>query len=354
MKGAGIAALPSAMRVVSLLPSATEILCAIGGGGMLVGRSHECDFAPVPMVHGGSVQGVPHPGFSLESVPVLTAARTHFESAAQVDRDVREVLDSRESGSGSLYTLDAELLEQLRPDVILTQDLCHVCSIDLGAVRAIADRLSPRPQIVSLNAETVEGVFDDILTVGHAVGLEAEAGSALVRLRERLYSAGDHVNPYADGPVVAFLEWTDPLFIGGHWTPQLIERAGGTHPLNPTSPLRQAGAAAGPVGTTLRKAGKSVVVPPEVLVATRPQRLIICPCGLDLARVRRETALLAEKPWWRDLPAVHSGQVALVDGNQMFNRPGPRLVDAFEWLVGWLNEVPELIAENFPWEPWRG
>lgn len=339
------------MRVVSLLPSATEILCAIGGRGMLVGRSHECDFAPAPIVAppgpGGSPEFPP-----LEEVPVLTAARTRFRTAGQVDREVRELLSGGDGAS--LYTLDAALLERLRPEVILTQDLCRVCSIDVGTVREAAARLNPPARVVSLNATTLEGVFDDVLEVGRAVGLEREAEAALVRLRERMYSAADYVNPYADGPNVAFLEWTDPLFIGGHWTPQLIERAGGRHPLNPTTAVRQAGAAAGPVGTTLRKAGRSVAAPAEVLAASRPERLIVCPCGLGLEEVERETARLAEQPWWRELPAVKEGKVALVDGNQMFNRPGPRLVEAFEWLVGWLNDVPRVMPEGFPWRSWRG
>src|SRR5262249_52332745 len=154
-------------------------------------------------------------------------------------------------GQGSLYTLDVGVLEALRPDVILTQDLCQVCSIDLGTVRRAAERMSPRPAIVSLNPATIEGVLDDHLAVGRAVGLERQAEEVVVGLRGRMYAAMDHVNPYTDGPRVAFLEWPDPIFVGGHWTPQLIERAGGQHPLNPTRPVESAtgaGAAAGPIG----------------------------------------------------------------------------------------------------------
>ncbi len=332
------------MRVVSLLPSATEILCAIGGRRLLVGRSHECDWPPP-----GSPEAV-------EPLPVLTAPRVRFASSAQVDAEVRSVLTpaGSEATATSLYTLDEDLLAALEPDLILTQDLCRVCSIDLASVRRIAERLPGRPRVVSLNPTTLEGVFDDVLTVGAAVGLEREAEALLVSLRQRLYAAGDFVNPYADGPVVAVLEWTDPLFIAGHWTPQLVERAGGRHPLNPTTPLREAGAAAGPIGTTLRKAGRSITIPPEALVAVRPEFLVIAPCGLDLDLTRRETAALTRAPWWNQLPAVAQGRVALVDGNQMFNRPGPRLVDAFEFLVGLLNDRPGVIPAGFPWEWWRG
>lgn len=335
------------MRVVSLLPSATECLwlvletTAAGrascgaesseavGGVELVGRSHECDFPPV-----------------IADRPVLTGQRTDFatQGAAGVDAAVRAA-----TGAGqSLYTLDEALLESLRPDVILTQDLCEVCSIDVGTVRRVAARLSGSPRIVSLNPACIEDVFDDVLRVGEAVGLGSEAQRAVVMLRERLYRAADYVTPYAEGPRVAFLEWTDPLFIGGHWTPQLIERAGGSHPLNPT-----ASSGSGHTPTSSSGAGKSLRVPAEAVGATEPEAIIICPCGVGLEGVRFEAARLAEQPWFRATPAWRSGRVALVDGSQMFNRPGPRLVDAYAWLVGWLNDRPEVMPPEFPWEPMR-
>ncbi len=318
------------IRVVSLLPSATEALCAVGGEGLLVGRSHECDF-PRSIAH----------------LPVLTAPRIPAEaSPSQIDAMVSASI----SQSQSLYTVNEDLLRTLRPDVILTQDLCEVCSIDLAAVRRIATTLPGEPRIVSLNPTTVEGTLDDLLTVAQATGLQHLAMPRIVHLRERLYRTSDFVNPFDDGPVVAFLEWTDPLFCGGHWTPQLIERAGARHPLNPTIPRPTAGAAAGPQMAE-RIAGKSIRIPHEALVGIQPEHLIICPCGLDLARTRACARALAQEPWWNELPAVRNGRVALVDGNQMFNRPGPRLVDAYEWLVGWLQGRPELIPEGFPWEP---
>ncbi len=329
------------MRVVSLLPSATEILlsltgaAALSGSGavQLVGGSHECDWPE---------------GVGLERVPVLTGARTAFTTAADVDRAVREQLGSGES----LYTLDVEAMKALRPDVILTQDLCEVCSIDLKAVRAAAAGFAPRPEIVSLNPQTFEGVLDDIGTVGRAVGLEETALKRVVALRERAYRAEEYVNPYTDAPSVAFLEWTDPVFVGGHWTPQLVERAGGSHPLNPTRAIEGSGAGAGPIGQTLRQAGKSVRVSVEALVASRPEFVIVCPCGLKLDQAWREAEMLARQDWWGQLPAVKQGRwgrVAVVDGNQMFNRPGPRLVDAMEFLVGFLNDRPQVIPADFPW-----
>jgi iron complex transport system substrate-binding protein len=330
-------------RVVSLLPSATELLCAAGGAKFLVGRSHECDF-PASITH----------------LPVLTRARTHPLlttdllnpaplTPAQIDAQVRAALGDP-AGPQSLYELFTDRLAALRPDVILTQDLCEVCSIDLATVRAVAQTLPHPPEIVSLNPATVEGVLDDLMRVAQSIGTEPETRGTVAQLRERLFAAGEFVNAFDDGPVLAFLEWTDPLFCAGHWTVQLIERAGARHPFNPTRPKDDAGAAVGPQSGE-RRAG-SLRMSEELLIAAKPQRLIICPCGVDLATTRVQTAQLAERSWWNDLPAVRTGHVALVDGNQMFNRPGPRLVDAYEWLVGWLHDRPELVPASFPWERW--
>jgi iron complex transport system substrate-binding protein len=319
------------MRVVSLLPSATESLVAIGGESFLVGRSHECDF-PVSII----------------DRPALTAQKRQAPDAsspAEIDRQVRESL----AAGQSLYDLDIKKLAELSPDVILTQDLCEVCSVDLAAVRRAAAQLPRVPEIVSLNPQTVEDVLEDLIRIGQAVGLEASAAEAAGRLRERMYQAIEHVNPFTDGPSVAFLEWTDPIFIGGHWTPQLIERAGGIHPLNPTTPVEGSGAAVG-MQLAYRKAGKSIRVPSEIVAASRPDAVIICPCGVGLTETRRMAEALSQEPWWKSLPAVKAGRVALVDGNQYFNRPGPRLVEALEFLVGWVNNVPGMIPEGFAWE----
>ncbi|TVQ63737.1 MAG: cobalamin-binding protein [Phycisphaerales bacterium] len=319
-------------RVVSLLPSATEALAAIGGRDRLVGRSHECDF----------------PG-DIGHLPVLTSARTAYDPdapapSADIDRQVREAFQTGES----LYELNADGLRALHPDVILTQDLCEVCSIDLATVRRVASELSPSPLVVSLNPTTLEGVLDDLLTIGEAVGLKEAAGSKVVELRGRLFRAQEYVNPYAEGPVVGWLEWTDPLFVAGHWIVQMIERAGGRHPLNEGVPKATSGAAAGPMMAE-RVAGKSRRVEIDDFVRTQPGAIVIAPCGLTLGQADAELERLMRNAWFRALPAVRAGKVAVVDGNQMFNRPGPRLIDAFEWLTGWLNDRPELIPPGFPW-----
>ncbi len=324
------------MRIVSLLPSATEIVCLLGGRDWLVGISHECDFPS---------------GLDL---PILTSQRTPQNpdsgiDAAAIDRQVSPQLAS----GNSLYDLNARALEQLRPDLILTQDLCSVCSIDLETVRAVVrdlkDSTGHEPVILSLNPQTIEGMLDDVLRVGEAIDAGARAQQAMVRLRERLWRAQEFVNPYLDGPVVGFLEWTDPIYVAGHWNVQMIERAGGRHPLNPTRDPDIGGVGAG-MQAGDRLAGPSIRVPTEEFVRTQPEFVIIAPCGLTLDQSRAEARRLGAQSWFSELAAVRHNRVAIVDGNQMFNRPGPRLVDAFEFLVGFLNDRPAVIPEGFPWE----
>ncbi len=305
------------MRVVSLLPSATELLASVSDqetlSHMLVGRSHECDF-PAELAH----------------IPVLTRARTHGGDSAAIDQEVSAALTS----GASLYELDEQLLAELAPDVILTQSLCDVCSIDLRTVERVAANLPKTPIVVNLDPKSIFDVFDDLLRVGEACGMTKRAEDAMVALRARYWSAVDFVNPYVPGPEVLFLEWCDPLFCGGHWTPALIEAAGARHALS------VAGA-------------KSRRVSPEEVLESAPERVIVCPCGFDLARVRQEYDAITSSRWWSLIPAVmeaHPRSIALVDGNQMFNRPGPRLVDAFEWLVAWINGRDELVPRGFPVE----
>ena len=327
------------MRIVSLIPSATEIVALLGAEADLLGRSHECDFPP-----------------SAAHATVLTKARTEFAPAAGQDSAAIDTAGraSLEAGD-SRYDLDVDALAALEPDLVITQSLCSVCSIDVESVAAaldrVAQRLGRRPDMLALNPLTLEDVLDDILRVGTAINRHDHAERAVVQLRERLYHAQEHVNAYTEGPRVAFIEWTNPIFVGGHWTPQLIDRAGATHPLNPATPRDNTGTATG-MQQTQRVAGPSITATPGQLIASAPEAIIISPCGLTLAQTRDAAqADLATQPWWQDLPAVRAGRVALVDGNQMFNRPGPRLIDAAEWLTGWLNDRPNIMPAGFPWEP---
>ncbi len=297
------------LRVVSLLPSATELLCGIpGGADLLVGRSHECDWPP-----------------SIRTLPALAAQRVTATTSGAIDQQVRDTLES----TRSLYTLDAEALAALEPDLILTQDLCDVCSIDLQTVQRIAADLPRSPGVLNLNPNRLEHVFDDMLRIGEACQLSSSARNAVVELRARWWTARDYVNDLVTGPTTLLLEWMDPLFIAGHWTPELIEHAGGHHPLNTAGE-------------------RSKVITPQELIAAAPERLIVAPCGYDLQAIEREQTVLTTAAWWRELPAVQLGHVALIDGSAWFNRPGPRLVDAFCWLVAWINDRPELAPEHPP------
>ncbi|MCC6677607.1 MAG: ABC transporter substrate-binding protein [Phycisphaerales bacterium] len=317
-------------RIVSLHPAATEMLALIGAEPLLVGRSHECD-------HPHSV--LPLPALTRPAVPLDPA------DPAEIDRRARASAAAREP----FTHLDLPRLADLRPDVIFTQDLCGICALHDQTLREAIHSIPSHPRIVTLTARTVEGVLDDLITVGRAADRESAAMDAAVALRERFFRAAEFTNPYADGPVVGFLEWTEPLFIAGHWTVQLIERAGARHPLNPTIPRPGSGAAAGPQHAEA-VAGRSIAVPAEVFAASNPEYLIICPCGFTLEQTRAAARRLAREPWFAGLPAARAGRVALVDGNQMFNRPGPRLADAFEWLTGWLHGRADLIPPGFPWQ----
>jgi len=281
---------------------------------MLVGRSHECDFP-----------------LEIADRPVLTSQVTHAASSAQIDQQVREALKDG-GGGASLYRLDQAMLRELKPDVVLTQDLCEVCSIDLRTVQQVAESMHPKPLVVNLNPSNIWQVFDDLLRVGEAVDLAQRAQREMVQLREEYFGAVDFVNAYVPGPEVLFLEWCDPPFGGGHWTPGLIEAAGGRHTLGMVN-------------------SKSHQLSPEEILQAAPERVVICPCGFALDRAWQELEVLRKTKWWQMIPAVMDSKpnaIAVVDGNQMFNRPGPRLVAAFRWMVGWLNDRPELIPQQFP------
>ncbi|KAF9282789.1 hypothetical protein BGZ68_005747 [Mortierella alpina] len=302
-------------RIISLLPSAAEIICLVGGQPEMVARSHEDDF-PATIQH----------------LPILTEAKTKFTTSADVDRQVSEAL----SQGTSLYELDVEQLHALKPTVIVTQDLCNVCSIDLVSVQRVASKMDPQPEIVTLNPTSLAEVMESITTVGNAIGHAEGAAKIRAQLEGRIQRCRDVAaeakasQPDYKPKKVMFFEWTDPIYPAGHWTPEMIEIAGGVHPINaPGVP--------------------SIRVPIEAVTAVEPDVIIICPCGLDMAATRNEYNLMMEKQWFRDL-ANKATTVALVDGNQMFNRSGPRLVECTEWLVMLLHDRPDFEPVGFPWE----
>lgn len=320
------------MRVVSLIPSATEIVALLGGEGSLVGRSHECN----------------HPR-GVESARVLTSARTHYDPVrGDSARDLNDTVSSSVGLGRSLYMLDEQGFTDLCPDLVITQDLCGVCSIDAPSVERAIGKMDSKPEVLVLNPESIEDIMDDIVRVGRAMGLGSRAMALVVGLRARMDHAEVHVNPYDDTHVVGFMEWCDPIYVAGHWNVQLIERAGGRHPLNPTRIVPGSGAAVGPQQAQ-RIGGKSIAVDRAAFVGADPRSLVIAPCGLSLDQVRSEYERLVAQDWFASMRCVREGRVALVDGDQMFNRPGPRVVDALEFMVGFVSGVESLIPGDFPW-----
>jgi iron complex transport system substrate-binding protein len=273
------------MKICSLLPSATEILFALGLGDQVAGVSHECDFPP-----------------EARFKPVLIKSRiSHTERAAAIDRQVREFLERGES----LYSVDFEKLRAMEPDIIVTQDLCHVCAAtpdDLGAALA---HLKHQPQIVTLNPHSLADVCADIRTVGEATG-RAEQANAVVAEFERGIAEVEQSVAGLDRPRVLCLEWLDPPYVAGHWVPEMVERAGAVD--------------------VLGHAGKpSFRVDWETALATRPEVIVVMPCGYSLGTAEAEFRKLPLPRGWSDLPAVRDGRVFIVEASGYFSRPGPRL-----------------------------
>jgi iron complex transport system substrate-binding protein len=288
-------------RVVSLLPSATEIVCALGARESLVGRSHECDFPS-----------------GLESVPVLTRARVGgLPSSAAIDRDVRALVEQ----TLSIYEIDLEALARARPDVVVTQDLCDVCAVGVDDVRSALSRLSLRDtELVSLHPRTLADVLDDVRRVALALGADARKTCAELAARIEVVRRRA-ARP--ERPRVLTLEWLSPVMVGGLWMPELIELAGGT-PL-----VTRAGQMAPTLGRV-------------ELEALDPDVVLVKPCGYDLERTASEVTLLRDAlPWERWVRA--GARFFLTDGNAYFNRSGPRLVESLEILAACLD--PTTFAE---------
>ena len=296
------------MRIVSLLPSATEICFALGLGPSLVGVTHECDFPP-----------------QAEFKAVLTEATLPGQDSApgDIDRHVREAVHQ----GSSLYRLRQEELARARPDLILTQELCEVCAVAYPQVLEAARLLPGHPAVLSLEPTTLSGVLRSILDVGSATGTRERAGELVRGLWARVDAVRGAVAG-RDRPRVACLEWVDPLMGAGHWVPDQLAVAGGMDVL-------------GVAGEPSRRLSV------DQLRAAAPEVLLCMPCGYRLEGAAQQVELLRSQPFWADLPAVRAGQVYAVDGSWYFNRPGPRVIDGIEILAkilhpeSWRGPVPE-------------
>jgi iron complex transport system substrate-binding protein len=300
------------MRIVSLLPSCTEIVCALGCAERLVGRSHECDFPE-----------------EITSLPVCTSARVDSAApSAAIDAQIKSMLQS----ALSVYELNIERLQELRPDLILTQDQCAVCAVSLEELeKSLPQVLAQRAKIVSVAPLRLADVWKDLQTIADALEVPEAGRTLLSRLKNRVVDVILKTCMIKKKPSVICLEWLDPLMTGGTWVPEMVELAGGRdvagQPGSPSAGLEW-----------------------KNLLQLDPDVLVLMPCGFDLERTRRETAALTHKPEWRKLRAVKSKNVFVTDGSHYFNRPGPRVVESIEILAEILQ--PKLFSfghENKGW-----
>lgn len=287
------------MKIISLLPAATEIVCALGLEAQLIGRSHECDFPE-----------------SVKDLPICSSAKFISGSdSLEIDMQVKEIL----TDALSIYTIDKELIRKLNPDVIITQAQCDVCAVSLKDVEsALEDLLDKECRIISLEPNVLSDVYQDIWTVAGILGVNARAEGLLEQANERL-DIIRHKNKFiAEKPKVACIEWLAPLMVAGNWTPELVEIAGGN--------------------AILGVNGKhSPFVDFQDILNEDPDIIIIMPCGFSIPRTLQEINLLLELSGWAELKAVKNNRIYIADGNQYFNRSGPRLTDSVEILAEIIN-----------------
>ncbi len=304
---------PDAPRIVSLLPSATEIVCSLGLQDALVGVTHECDHPP-----------------GVADKPALTASRIPHQtmSSVEIDHAVRSQLD----GHGSIYDLDETALRALAPDLILTQELCEVCAVSYPIVEQAARRLHTDAAVVSLEPNTIPDILANIGTVGELTGRQAEADRVVGELRGRLDALDRASADLAHRPRTLVLEWLEPPFAPGHWVPEQVEYAGGD------ASFGHAGAASRT--TTAAEIG-----------AYAPEVIVLAPCGFTIADTVRQLPRARMPAGWPELPAVRDGNVWAVDATSYFSRPGPRIVDGAEILARILH--PEVSGEPEPHQATR-
>lgn len=302
------------LRIVSLIPSATEILAALGLTDAIVGRSHECDYPS-----------------EIQDRPVCTQARLNSEApSAEIHNDVNDLLQS----ALSIYQIKTDVLKQLQPTHIVTQDQCDVCAVNLKDVEeAVATLTHSQPQIISLKPNVLADIWADIEQIANVTGVESRRLVEDLKARVKICEQKTQALSVTERPTVACIEWTDPLMTAANWLPELVTLAGG-------QPL---------FSVTGQPAPR---LSWETLIPTNPDVIIFMPCGFDLKRTRQEAMVLTQRPEWQNLQAIQTGRVYVTDGNSYFNRPGPRLVDSQEILAEILH--PEIFQYGYKgtgWEP---
>jgi iron complex transport system substrate-binding protein len=300
-------------RIVSLISSATEIVHALGQTASQVGRSHECDFPA-----------------DIAALPICTKPTIDiYADSREIDRAVKD----RVRNALSVYEVFDDVLERLQPTHIITQTQCEVCAVSLRDVeRSVASRLASRPKIVSLTPNSLADVWDDIRRVAGAIGIAEHGETVAAALQARMCAIAEKARATKERPRVALIEWIEPLMATGNWMPALVEMAGGVNLLG--EPDKHSG-----------------YISWEQVAASDPDVIIVCPCGFDIARTEAEMYWLTRRPEWRTMRAVGTGRVYLADGNQYFNRPGPRLVETLQILAETLH--PEVFAPALEGAGWR-
>ena len=300
--------------ICSLLPSATEIVFALGLGDRLVGVTHECDFPP-------------------EAARLAVITRTtldHHETRRS--HDIHTHISTALHGGSSIYLLDQNILQQLAPDLILTQELCDVCAVSYETVKLAVRRLSGRATILSLEPTTFQGILDTIRQVGEATGTTARAASLVRELEEQADAIEVRARTASGRPRVFAMEWLDPPFTAGHWVPELVRRAGGRDDL-------------------ARDGCPSTEIPWRRIADYDPEIIVLMPCGFTLGRTLEEFAHVVLPEEWNGLRAVQSGCVYAVHGSAYFNRPGPRIVTGLQILAEIIH--PEIFRRTTPPEAWQ-
>jgi iron complex transport system substrate-binding protein len=287
--------MPALPRIVSFLPSATEMACALGLSDQLVGITHECDYPP-----------------SVKEKPVVVSSAISMATMTQAEID--SIVSERMRKGQSLYQVDEKLLQELAPDLILTQDLCQVCAPSGNEVTQALSALPRKPEILWLTPKSLAQIADNLRELGRATGSLEKAEELVARGRATLDRVADRARAISTRPRVFCMEWLDPVYCSGHWVPEMVSIAGGVDHLG-------------------HEGSDSVRVPWEDVLAFAPEVLVIMPCGFNLQQVIELTPKLRDRPGWRELPAVQQGRVYAVDASSYFARPGPRVVEGTELLA---------------------
>jgi iron complex transport system substrate-binding protein len=286
------------MRIVSLLPSATEIVCELGLADLLVGISHECDYPPDVVA---------------ELPRVTSSAIPHGLASNEIDR----IVSARLAQGESLYMLEDQLLAELRPDVLITQELCDVCAVSFHDVCALSERLPGKPRVVSLAPPNLEGIFADVHTIAGVLGATERGERLVMRLQRKL----DHVRRQVTGqscPGVVALEWLDPPFAAGHWVPEMIALAGGRELIG-------------------RAGERSFRITWDDVLTAQPDVILVIPCGYSAEAAQTEWESLPRPAGWFDIPAARTRQIYALDANSYCSRPAPRVVEGIIHLARLLN-----------------